>query len=55
MRLPEAVPVYILYWTAFAGADGQMNFRSDPYGWDKLLLQKVSGAPAPRQTVAKAG
>jgi murein L,D-transpeptidase YcbB/YkuD len=42
-RLSEPVPVFILYWTAFAGADGQMNFRSDPYGWDRLLLQRVDG------------
>ena len=35
------VPVFILYWTAFAGADGQMNFRSDPYNWDRELLQRV--------------
>jgi murein L,D-transpeptidase YcbB/YkuD len=41
VKLPAPVPVFILYWTAFAGADGQMNFRSDPYGWDKLLLAKV--------------
>lgn len=40
-RLPEPVPVYILYWTAFAGPDGQMNFRDDPYGWDRTLLQKA--------------
>ncbi|MET0273882.1 MAG: L,D-transpeptidase family protein [Phenylobacterium sp.] len=40
-KLPAPVPVLILYWTAFAGADGQMHFRSDPYGWDRLLLQKV--------------
>jgi murein L,D-transpeptidase YcbB/YkuD len=40
-KLPEPVPVFILYWTAFAGADGQMNFRSDPYGWDRTLMQKV--------------
>jgi murein L,D-transpeptidase YcbB/YkuD len=46
VRLPAPVPVYILYWTAFAGADGQMNFRSDPYGWDKQLLAKVDGAAA---------
>lgn len=43
VKLPAPVPVFILYWTAFAGADGQMNFRSDPYGWDKLLLAKVDG------------
>jgi murein L,D-transpeptidase YcbB/YkuD len=40
-RLPEKVPVYILYWTAFAGGDGQMHFRADPYGWDRELLQRT--------------
>jgi murein L,D-transpeptidase YcbB/YkuD len=40
-RLPQQVPVYILYWTAFAAGDGQMNFRSDPYNWDRELLQRV--------------
>jgi L,D-transpeptidase YcbB len=38
VRLSEHVPVYILYWTAFAGADGVMHFRSDPYGWDREVL-----------------
>lgn len=41
VKLPEQVPIWILYWTAFAGADGQMHFRSDPYNWDRLLLEKV--------------
>jgi len=40
-RLTTQVPVFILYWTAFAGGDGQMNFRSDPYNWDRELLQRV--------------
>ena len=40
-RLTAQVPVFILYWTAFAGADGQMHFRSDPYNWDRELLQRV--------------
>jgi len=40
-RLTTHVPVFILYWTAFAAGDGQMNFRSDPYNWDRELLQRV--------------
>jgi murein L,D-transpeptidase YcbB/YkuD len=40
-RLPQPVPVFIFYWTAFASRDGTMNFRSDPYNWDSELLQRV--------------
>jgi L,D-transpeptidase YcbB len=54
--LPKEVAVYLLYWTAFASGNGTMNFRSDPYGWDKLLARKIeassrrldpTAAPAP--------
>ena len=37
----DQVQVYLLYWTAFASANGQMNFRGDPYGWDKTLAAKI--------------
>jgi murein L,D-transpeptidase YcbB/YkuD len=40
-KLTQQAPVFILYWTAFAGADSQMHFRSDPYNWDRELLQRV--------------
>ena len=43
VRLPQPVAVYLFYWTAFAGNDGQMNFRADPYGWDGLLASKIEG------------
>jgi murein L,D-transpeptidase YcbB/YkuD len=50
--LPEQVPVFIFYWTAFAGPDGSMNFRTDPYNWDRLLLQRIgvlaATPPAPK-------
>ncbi len=53
VRVPLAQPVavYLLYWTAFAGANGQVGFRADPYGWDKLLAGKIdarSRGVAPR-------
>jgi murein L,D-transpeptidase YcbB/YkuD len=41
VRLPQQVPVFIFYWTAFASPDGTMNFRSDPYNWDNLLLNRI--------------
>ncbi|MBX3564274.1 MAG: L,D-transpeptidase family protein [Sphingomonas sp.] len=37
----DQVAVYLLYWTAFANSNGTMNFRADPYGWDKTLAAKV--------------
>jgi len=37
----DQVSVYLLYWTAFASANGTMNFRGDPYGWDKTLAAKI--------------
>jgi murein L,D-transpeptidase YcbB/YkuD len=44
VQLPQKVAVYLLYWTAFASSNGGMNFRADPYGWDKLLAGKIEAA-----------
>ena len=44
VALPQKVAVYLLYWTAFSSANGMMNFRADPYGWDKLLASKIDAA-----------
>lgn len=44
VALPQQVAVYLLYWTAFASGNGQMNFRDDPYGWDKLLASKIEAS-----------
>ena len=48
--LTRQVAVFLLYWTAFVGANGQVNFRADRYGWDELLLRLIErrrGAPSP--------
>ncbi len=42
--LPTDVAVYLLYWTAFPSSGGAMAFRADPYGWDKLLAQKIEAS-----------
>lgn len=44
VALPKQVAVYLLYWTAYASANGAMNFRADPYGWDKLLAGKIEAS-----------
>ncbi|HEU0067130.1 MAG TPA: L,D-transpeptidase family protein [Sphingomonas sp.] len=45
-RLVKPVAVYLLYWTAYAAGDGQMNFRGDPYGWDEVLAAKIQARSA---------
>ena len=48
--LPEPVPVYLLYWTAFVGSGGEVNFRPDLYGSDEALLESLA-AYRPRELV----
>ncbi|MFM9979126.1 MAG: L,D-transpeptidase family protein [Sphingomonadaceae bacterium] len=58
-QLPEKVTVFLLYWTAFASANGMMNFRDDPYNWDTLLAARIDRAAqraaAPVATTALKG
>jgi murein L,D-transpeptidase YcbB/YkuD len=44
VAVDRPVAVFLFYWTAFVGADGRMNFLSDPYDWDKELMVKLSRA-----------
>lgn len=37
--LPQEIPVFLLYWTAWADANGQINFRNDIYSHDPLLAR----------------
>ncbi|WP_375429100.1 murein L,D-transpeptidase [uncultured Sphingomonas sp.] len=52
-KMADPVAVYLLYWTAFAGANGQVGFRADPYGWDETLASKVEARSARRMLAAK--
>ncbi|MBB3924746.1 murein L,D-transpeptidase YcbB/YkuD [Sphingobium jiangsuense] len=54
LALSRQVSVYLLYWTAFAGNNGVMNFRNDPYGWDRLLAAKIEASRRTAQPAAAA-
>jgi murein L,D-transpeptidase YcbB/YkuD len=41
--LQTPIPVLLLYWTAWVGADGRVNFRDDLYDRDKLVQQGLAG------------
>ena len=57
LRVPlqpqDQVSVYLLYWTAYASANGAMNFRPDPYGWDKVLASKIESRSAATTLAAR--
>jgi murein L,D-transpeptidase YcbB/YkuD len=46
LPLKKKLPVYFLYWTAFAGADGAMQFRPDIYGRDQRLIAAINADPS---------
>lgn len=52
-QLPKQVAVYLLYWTAYASQNGTMNFRGDPYGWDKTLASKIEARSAAQALAAR--
>jgi murein L,D-transpeptidase YcbB/YkuD len=42
LHLAHSLPVYFLYWTAWADRDGEVQFRNDLYGLDGHLLSALS-------------
>lgn len=37
VKLPEPIPVHVLYFTAWADENGSVHFREDSYGRDEML------------------
>ena len=52
-KLADPVAVYLLYWTAFASANGQVGFRDDPYEWDGVLASKIEARSARAMLAAR--
>ncbi|HSL81264.1 MAG TPA: L,D-transpeptidase family protein, partial [Thermoanaerobaculia bacterium] len=53
--LPEEVPVYVLYFTAWTGEDGRAHFRPDVYGYDRALHRALlSTSPEPSEALVAA-
>lgn len=43
LPLKRKLPVYFLYWTAFPGPDGAIQYRPDIYGRDARLIAALRG------------
>lgn len=52
IALDAPLPVYFLYWTAVANADGAVGFRPDRYGRDAPLIAALKGAHLPTRKMA---
>ena len=45
VRLPTAIPVHLLYWTAWTDGDGMVHFREDIYERDRRLDEAMRKPP----------
>lgn len=41
VKLPEAVPVYVVYFTSWVDREGMVHFREDVYGHDKRMADHL--------------
>lgn len=43
--LPREIPVRLLYHNVFVSADGNVTFRTDPYGWNEPIAAALGFTP----------
>ncbi|RMF97951.1 MAG: hypothetical protein D6727_04325 [Gammaproteobacteria bacterium] len=58
LALPEALPVYLVYQSAWIDAAGEINFRDDAYGRDRRLaeaIQAMTTVPGPGAVAQSSG
>ncbi len=52
LTIPNPIPIYIIYATAWRERDGALHFRKDIYGRDALLAQALQGEFRPAAATA---
>ena len=50
VRVPQAVPIHLQYWTAWVTPDGTVHFRDDIYNRDGALAQALHEDPPTEST-----
>ncbi len=52
VSLPREIPVRLLYQNVFVGKAGEIVFRTDPYGWNDAVAQKLGFGNPPANRAA---
>lgn len=55
IEIKDPMPVYILYWTAFADEDGHIQFRNDVYDYDRFLMETLKSGMEAAEPAKKSG
>src|SRR5262249_25661274 len=55
LRVNPPLPVYVMYWTAFADEQSALQFREDAYGRDQPIVAALGfrTTPKPAQVVSR--